>query len=146
MPVYKKLSTKLVKFYAAEMVLALEYMQSLNVVHRDLKPSNLLIDDTFHIKVTDFGTAKEIDLEEVEYELEECTFGNGESDSEIGSQSIDQYESSFDNGKALVSNFGVEDSEDLQRKSTLVGTYCYMSPEMLKYQVTNFGNDIWALG
>ena len=28
------------------------------VAHRDLKPSNLIFDETFHIKLVDFGTAK----------------------------------------------------------------------------------------
>ncbi|KAF4662179.1 hypothetical protein FOL47_006380 [Perkinsus chesapeaki] len=46
------------KFYAAEIVLAFEYMHSLDVVYRDLKPENLLIDFEGHIKITDFGFAK----------------------------------------------------------------------------------------
>ncbi|EEQ97201.1 cAMP-dependent protein kinase catalytic subunit, putative [Perkinsus marinus ATCC 50983] len=46
------------RFYAAEIVLAFQYMHSLNVVYRDLKPENLLIDFEGHIKITDFGFAK----------------------------------------------------------------------------------------
>lgn len=44
-----------------ELVNALEYLQKHNVVHRDLKPQNLLLDNTFHLKVADFGAAKVID-------------------------------------------------------------------------------------
>ncbi|EER17036.1 cAMP-dependent protein kinase catalytic subunit, putative, partial [Perkinsus marinus ATCC 50983] len=46
------------RFYAAEIVLAFEYLHSLDIVYRDLKPENLLIDFEGHIKIADFGFAK----------------------------------------------------------------------------------------
>jgi len=45
-------------FYSAEIVSAIEYLHSLNIVYRDLKPENLLLDNVGHIKITDFGFAK----------------------------------------------------------------------------------------
>jgi serine/threonine protein kinase len=46
------------KFYAAEIVLALEYLHGQGVVYRDVKPENILIDAEGHIRLTDFGLSK----------------------------------------------------------------------------------------
>lgn len=48
-------------FYTCEIVLALAYLHSKNFVYRDLKPENLLIDRNGHIKITDFGFAKQVE-------------------------------------------------------------------------------------
>lgn len=46
------------QFYLAEIVSAVEYMHQKGVAHRDLKPENILLSENFHIKITDFGSAK----------------------------------------------------------------------------------------
>uniref|UniRef100_A0A8C2D885 Ribosomal protein S6 kinase n=1 Tax=Cyprinus carpio TaxID=7962 RepID=A0A8C2D885_CYPCA len=48
-----------VKFYLAELALALDHLHSLGIIYRDLKPENILLDEEGHIKVTDFGLSKE---------------------------------------------------------------------------------------
>ncbi|ELU38979.1 proliferation-associated serine/threonine protein kinase [Rhizoctonia solani AG-1 IA] len=46
------------RFYAAELLLALEHLHDFNVVYRDLKPENILLDYTGHIALCDFGLCK----------------------------------------------------------------------------------------
>lgn len=43
------------RFYVAEVALALQYLHNHGIVHRDIKPDNMLISETGHVKLTDFG-------------------------------------------------------------------------------------------
>ncbi|XP_058796688.1 ribosomal protein S6 kinase 2 beta isoform X2 [Phymastichus coffea] len=48
-----------VKFYLAELALALDHVHSLGIIYRDLKPENILLDTEGHIALTDFGLSKQ---------------------------------------------------------------------------------------
>ncbi|GMF17928.1 unnamed protein product [Phytophthora fragariaefolia] len=54
------LDEDLARFYLADIVNAVEYMHSNQVLHRDLKPENMVVckDSGGHLKLIDFGTAK----------------------------------------------------------------------------------------
>ncbi|CAD5234540.1 unnamed protein product [Bursaphelenchus xylophilus] len=56
----KVFPSSMVKFYASEVILALEYLHGLHIAYRDLKPENLMMTQEGHVKLTDFGFAKEI--------------------------------------------------------------------------------------
>jgi len=48
-----------VKFYAAEILLGIEYLHTKGIIYRDLKPENVLIQRDGHVCLTDFGISKE---------------------------------------------------------------------------------------
>ncbi|OMJ76750.1 hypothetical protein SteCoe_23812 [Stentor coeruleus] len=55
---YKCLSEEVAKFYAVEVILALEDLHNSNILYRDLKPENILMDNFGHVKLADFNLAK----------------------------------------------------------------------------------------
>jgi len=55
----RKFENERARFYAAEIVLAIEHLHQNGIVYRDLKPENLLLDSSGHIRMTDFGLSKE---------------------------------------------------------------------------------------
>ncbi|KAI8098918.1 kinase-like domain-containing protein [Halteromyces radiatus] len=52
-------SERRAKFYACEVMLALEYFHSLGIIYRDLKLDNIMLGLDGHIKVADYGLCKE---------------------------------------------------------------------------------------
>ncbi|KAL2632205.1 hypothetical protein R1flu_016891 [Riccia fluitans] len=53
-------SEQLARILAAEIVCAVSHLHEKGIIHRDLKPENILIDLEGHVKLTDFGLAKEV--------------------------------------------------------------------------------------
>lgn len=47
------------KFYAAELLLALDHLHSQHIIYRDLKLENVLLDHLGHVALTDFGLSKQ---------------------------------------------------------------------------------------
>ncbi|KAJ0399629.1 hypothetical protein P43SY_008826 [Pythium insidiosum] len=64
------LSDEHIAFFMYQMLCAMKYVHSANVIHRDLKPSNILVNPNCELKICDFGLARGIFPEE-ELELTE---------------------------------------------------------------------------
>ncbi|KAL1207744.1 putative serine/threonine protein kinase IRE4 [Cardamine amara subsp. amara] len=114
------------RIYIAELVLALEYLHSLNIVHRDLKPDNLLIAHNGHIKLTDFGLSK-IGLINNTIDL-----SGHESDASPRTSSH---------------HFQKNQEEEEERiRHSAVGTPDYLAPEILLGTEHGYASDWWSVG
>jgi len=54
------LSEELVKFYGAQIAIAIQHLHDLGFAYRDLKPENILIDEDGYLKLCDFGASIKI--------------------------------------------------------------------------------------
>ncbi|KAF3455297.1 hypothetical protein FNV43_RR05745 [Rhamnella rubrinervis] len=58
---FKRFEELAVRFYASEVVVALEYIHMMGIVYRDLKPENVLVRSDGHIMLTDFDLSLKCD-------------------------------------------------------------------------------------
>jgi len=103
-------------------------------MHRDLKPENILVGEDLHLKLIDFGDAKE---------FENSIFAE---DIAADTQKELNEGSHFD---ANLAENGFETNDfggDRDRRDTFVGTPLYVSPEMLEHNKSLPSSDLWALG
>ena len=52
------------KYFIWQIVRALKYMHSAELLHRDMKPSNLLLNSECQVKIADFGLARSLEHQE----------------------------------------------------------------------------------
>ena len=136
-----------IKFYAAEIVKCLEFLQSKKIVHRDLKPENIMLNEKWHIQFIDFATArilgKYFDKENMEFKTDDNYYDISETDDLKGNKIAinDDFEDVLDD-----LDLGDMKAKPERRGMTFVGTAEYISPEVLGDKPAGFGSDIWTLG
>ncbi|KAJ7667833.1 AGC/RSK protein kinase [Mycena polygramma] len=109
------------RFYAAEVVAALEYLHLMGFIYRDLKPENILLHQSGHIMLSDFDLAKQ--------------------SSDPGSMPV--MIQSETNGVPLVDTMSCTANF---RTNSFVGTEEYIAPEVIAAQGHTAAVDWWTLG
>ncbi len=157
------LKEETIRFYAAEIVLFLEYLQSQKIVHRDLKPENIMLNEKYHLQIIDFATVRKIgyyyDKNEMKFRLDNYDLENDNEDIK-GTKIIvnpdddddDEEEEEEEEEKDINLDNNIKNDNKHRikrlppRNKTFVGTAEYVSPEVIKDQTAEYGADLWAFG
>merc|ERR1719433_2649920 len=129
------LSETSTRFYMSELAMAINSVHELKFVHRDLKPDNVLISNTGHVKLSDFGLAK--------------GFASREEDYISAYQK--QAQTAVEKGKFKAGVDGSGKSRDSYKRDrklmfSTVGTPDYIAPEVFSQKGYGKEVDWWSLG
>ncbi|XAR56357.1 Non-specific serine/threonine protein kinase [Bertholletia excelsa] len=123
-----------VRFFAAEVLVALEYLHALGVVYRDLKPENVLLRGDGHIMLSDFDLCFRADMVP-KLENRRCPRERRRRGC-LGDRSPEEGE--------VESEFMAEPTTAYSR--SCVGTHEYLAPELVAGAGHGNGVDWWAFG
>ncbi|KAJ6751551.1 hypothetical protein OIU85_002027 [Salix viminalis] len=120
----KVLKEDAVRFYAAEVVVALEYLHCQGIIYRDLKPENVLLQSNGHVSLTDFDLSC----------LTSCK-------PQLLIQSTNEKKRHRKHQQAPVFL-----AEPMRASNSFVGTEEYIAPEIITGAGHSSAVDWWALG
>ncbi|XP_050908016.1 serine/threonine-protein kinase WAG1 [Lathyrus oleraceus] len=125
------------RFFAAEILVALEYLHALGVVYRDLKPENVLIREDGHVMLSDFDLCYKADVSPT---FEFSTNHKLHVDPTHGCFSYNRSKSR----ESVTAEFVAEPTTAFSR--SCVGTHEYLAPELVSGNGHGNGVDWWAFG
>ncbi|CAH1419838.1 unnamed protein product [Lactuca virosa] len=157
-------SDDIIRFYAAELVIALEYLHGLGIVYRDLKPENVMIQENGHLMLVDFDLSTKLSPKPpCEARSPKTTPSLSPTTSESSTNNKNRFSffsnccrpaipaedsvhptaESVDNS---VSEPNCEPRHSFSKSNSFVGTEEYVAPEMLQGNGHDFSVDWWCLG
>ncbi|KAG6723887.1 hypothetical protein I3842_03G229600 [Carya illinoinensis] len=160
----KRFSISSAKFYAAETLLALEYLHMMGIVYRDLKPENVLVREDGHIMLSDFDLSLKCDvvpelLRAKRYLDSNDKYAKCSTPSCVAPMQpvLSCFSASNKRNKANVSTItervNVQElhpelvAEPINARSkSFVGTHEYLAPEVISGQGHGSAVDWWTLG
>ena len=150
------LKEETIRFYAAEIVLLLEYLQGQKIVHRDLKPENIMLNDKYHLQIIDFATIRKIgyyyDKNEMKFKEDNYDLENDNDDIKGAKMIVNPDDDDDDDEEEEIEdNFNNIDNVNKYktkkippRNKTFVGTAEYVSPEVIADQRAGYAADLWS--
>ncbi|KAK4714586.1 hypothetical protein R3W88_020493 [Solanum pinnatisectum] len=130
-----RLPVESVRFYAAEVLIALEYLHSLGIVYRDLKPENILIREDGHIMLSDFDLCFKSEVSpKLDFTTRILEGSRRRRNSCYGDRQREE----------TVTEFVSEPTSAFSR--SCVGTHEYLAPELISGAGHGNGVDWWAFG
>ncbi|KAJ1390205.1 Serine/threonine-protein kinase, active site [Sesbania bispinosa] len=160
----KRFTISSTKFYAAETLLALEYLHMMGIVYRDLKPENVLVREDGHIMLSDFDLSLKCDvvpkLLRSKTRLERSIKSTKRSAPSCAAPMqpvLSCFLASSKKKKAATvttvirENVEVDDPEVVAepidaRSKSFVGTHEYLAPEVILGQGHGSAVDWWTFG
>ncbi|CAK9174328.1 unnamed protein product [Ilex paraguariensis] len=163
----KHFTEEAARFYASEVLLALEYLHMLGIVYRDLKPENVLVRDEGHIMLSDFDLSLRCSVSPTLVKSSSVHVGNGSAgaggildDENIVPGCIQP--SNFlprilptKKNRKSKSDFGLFVGGSLPelmaepsnvRSMSFVGTHEYLAPEIIRGEGHGSAVDWWTFG
>nr|AML79616.1 putative LOV domain-containing protein [Stephanosphaera pluvialis] len=124
----KRLKETYVRFYVAEVLLALQYLHLLGVVYRDLKPENILLQSSGHVLLTDF----------------DLSYGKGITTPKL--ERLPLARQVKIKNKTLAMDDFLLLAEPVARANSFVGTEEYLAPEIITAAGHSAPVDWWSFG
>eukprot|EP01024_Parvocaulis_polyphysoides_P024239 TRINITY_DN2221_c1_g1_i2.p1 TRINITY_DN2221_c1_g1~~TRINITY_DN2221_c1_g1_i2.p1 ORF type:complete len:340 (-),score=57.87 TRINITY_DN2221_c1_g1_i2:55-1074(-) len=129
------LSDEETRYYMASTILALEVVHTKGYIHRDIKPDNLLLDRDGHMKLSDFGLCKPIDISSLPT-IQEDSEAHGSMLSATSGRGARTQAEQLQNWK----------QNRRQLAFSTVGTPDYIAPEVLMKKGYGMECDWWSVG
>ncbi|XP_020207199.1 serine/threonine-protein kinase OXI1 [Cajanus cajan] len=152
----KMFSDDTIRFYAVELVLALEYLHNLGIVYRDLKPENVMIQENGHIMLVDFDLSKKLNPKSPE-SLSHNSSPSPDSVKRATKKRSSRLFSFCNSGITPCDSDSVPridransargtEFDSVEKSNSFVGTEEYVAPEIVSGKGHGFGVDWWSLG